>query len=95
VQRRIEPAGIINRACFDERNVRNHSGVREDWRAALWTEVSPYRLPTAAGVMKRFDLSSNGQCWLRDPDQNRESGSGLLLAIFAMANPYKNGISVC
>lgn len=61
VHHRIKPTGIIDRAGFDERNLRNSSGVREDWRATVRTKISLYRLPTTADVVKRLELSSNGQ----------------------------------
>jgi hypothetical protein len=48
----IEPAGIVERSSLDERDARHCRGIREDGRAALWTEVSVNRLTTFAGVMK-------------------------------------------
>jgi hypothetical protein len=57
----IQPARIVERSSLDERDARHSRSIREDWRAALRTEVSINRLTGFAGVMKSLWLSLDRQ----------------------------------
>src|SRR5271170_3329886 len=51
---RIEPTGVIEGAGPNKRDTGHHCEVREDWRAAVRTEVALYRLTAIALVVKRL-----------------------------------------
>ena len=89
---RIEPSRVVESVSFNEAELGNDGNIGDNWRPAVWTELSLNRLTTIASAVKRLKMALNRNCRFWNSNLDRESRSTLLLTVLAVAHHNNGGL---